>query len=118
MRAGDLRRRISIQSRSATQDAAGQQVTTWSDYMTGVPADIQALSGRELLIAQSAQSQVTHTITVRYTVLLADPIKVGGMRAVYVNGGVTRYFDIAGALNVDERNKTIEMSCAEGLKYV
>jgi SPP1 family predicted phage head-tail adaptor len=118
MRAGDLRRRISIQTRGVTQDAAGQQVVTWTDYLTNVPADVQSLTGRELFIAQSAESEVTHTIVVRYTDLLADPVKVAGMRAVYVNGGVTRYFDLKAAMNVDERNRTLQFLASEGLKFV
>jgi SPP1 family predicted phage head-tail adaptor len=118
MRAGDLRRRISIQTRDVTQDAIGQQAVTWTDYLTGVPADIQALSGRELFVAQSAESLVTHTIVVRFTSLLADPVKVAGMRAVYVNAGVTRYFNLTAAINVDERNRQIELLASEGLKFV
>lgn len=118
MRGGDLRRRISIQTRSTAQDALGQQSVTWADYMTSVPADIQALSGRELFLAQSAASEVTHKIIVRYSSLLADPLKVAGMRAVYVNDGVTRYFSITACTNVDERNTQIEMLAAEGLKFV
>lgn len=117
MEAGKLRRRISIQVRATTQDAAGQQVTTWTDLMA-VWAAIAALTGRELLVAQSAQSEVTHTITVRYADLLVDPIKVAGMRIVYSSGGVTRYFNITGALNVDERNRQINLLASEGLKYV
>ena len=115
MRAGDLRRRVTIQTRDTTQDAYGQQVTTWTDYLTGVPADIQALSGRELLAAQAMVAEVSHQITVRYTSLLADPIKVAAMRVVYVNASVTRYFNISAAMNVDERNKQIDLLCSEGL---
>lgn len=36
MRAGDLRRRIVLQSRLATQDTAGQRVRAWTDYLAGV----------------------------------------------------------------------------------
>lgn len=118
MRAGDLRRRIDIQVRSTTQDALGQQSIVWTDYMTSVAADIQSLTGRERFIAQSASSQVTHTIVVRYCAQLADPLKVGGMRAVYTYNGVTRYFEIESSINVDERNEQIQMLASEGLKYV
>lgn len=117
MRAGDLRRRITIQSRDMTQDAAGQQALTWTDYLAGVPCDIQPLIGRELFAAQAAQSEATHTLILRYTDLLADPIKVAGMRAVYVNAGITRYFNLTASLDVDERNRQITVVASEGLKF-
>ena len=115
MRAGDLRRRITFQTRTATKDSVGQQVMSWIDTVTNVPADIQALSGRELEIAQSINASVSHQIEVRYTAALADPVKVAAMRVIYVNAGVTRFFNITSALNVDERNKTISIMAAEGL---
>ena len=115
MRAGDLRRRVSIQARNSTQDAYGQQVVVWTDYMTSVPANIQALGGREIIAAQAINVDVTHQITVRYSSLLADPVAVAAMRVVYVNASITRYFNISAAMNVDERNKTVELLASEGL---
>lgn len=115
MRAGDLRRRILIQIQATTQDTFGQQQTAWSDWLTNVPADIQALSGRELISAQALNAEVTHLIVIRYHPLLADPVKVAAMRAIYVNAGVTRYFNVKSAINVDERNREINLMAAEGL---
>lgn len=115
MRAGDLRRRVSIQTRSTTQDALGQPMLVWADYMTGVPAAIEALSGRELLAAQAVSTEVSHQMTLRYSTLLADPVLVAAMRVVYVNAGVTRYFNINAVMNMDERNKQIDLICAEGV---
>lgn len=115
MRIGDLRRRVSIQTRGTTLDSYGQQLTTWADLLTGVPAAIQALSGRELLAAQAINTEVSHIITVRYAAALADPKAVAAMRVVYVNEGVTRLFNISAAMNLDERNRQIDLLCAEGL---
>lgn len=115
MRAGTLRRRILIQIRQVTQDTFGQQVTNWIDLLTNVPADIQALSGRELIAAQAVNSEVTHQIVIRYHPLMADPVKVAAMRAIYINEGVTRYFNIQSGINVDERNREIDLMAVEGL---
>lgn len=115
MRAGDLRRRITLQTRDTTRDSYGQQVTTWTDFMTGVPADIQSLAGRELLAAQATYSEATHLIVIRYMTLLSDPVKVAAMRAVYGNGGTTRYFNIGACQNIDERNKEMHLFVSEGL---
>lgn len=114
MRASNLRRRVTIQTHDTSVDAIGQPVLTWSDYLTGVPADIEALAGRELIAAKTTAAEVTHRITVRYASALADPVAVAAMRAVYVNAGVTRYFNIRAAMNMDERNRQIDLLCAEG----
>lgn len=115
MRAGSLRRRVRIQIQQATQDALGQPQSAWVDYMTAVPADIQALSGRELIAAQALNAAVTHQICVRYTSRLADPLRVAAMRAIYQNDSVTRYFNVQSAINVDERNREINLLAVEGL---
>lgn len=115
MRSGTLRRRISIQNKSTIQDTFGQQITTWSDYMVNVPAQIQALTGSERLAAQALSAAVTHEITIRYSPLLSDPLKVAAMRVLYFTGGGTRNFNITAAMNVDERNEQIQLLVTEGL---
>ena len=115
MRTADLRRRISIQTRATTKDSFGQQTLTWTDLLTGVPANIEALSGRELLAAQAVNAEVTHQITVRYHSALADPVKVAAMRGVYVNAGVTRYFNFSAPVNPNEMNRWRQISAVEGL---
>ncbi|PUA17267.1 phage head closure protein [Glaciimonas sp. PCH181] len=110
MRAGDLLHRITLQQRSTAADSLGQQATTWSDLFT-IWAYIESLTARELLAAQAVQSEVNHRITVRYRAEFANPISVAAMRAIYKG----RYFNISGALNLDERNRTIELLASEGL---
>lgn len=114
MRAGDLRRRVTIQTRVTTRDTAGQQSTAWTDYLTGVPANIQPLTGRELLAAQAINTEVSHTIAVRWTAALADPKAVAAMRVRYATPAVTRYFNILASMNIDERNKQIDLLAVEG----
>lgn len=114
-RTSDLNRRITIQTRSSVKDTFGQQSTTWTDYITSVPAAIESLTGNELLSAQALNASATHRLVVRYHSLLADPIKVASMRAVYVNGGVTRYFNLSAGVNLDEKNRWIEIPATEGL---
>jgi SPP1 family predicted phage head-tail adaptor len=108
--AGMLRRRVTIQQRASTQDSFGQQAITWADVQT-VYAHIESLSGNQLTQAQSIYSQTTHKVTVRYQAFLADVKTVGSYRILYG----TRIFDIGADLNVDERNRVIELLCSEGL---
>jgi SPP1 family predicted phage head-tail adaptor len=110
VRSGNLRRRLTFQTRQTTQDALGQQSTTWTDAFT-VWGEIDALTGRELIAAQSVQSSVTHTITVRYRPELQIPKVVAAMRIVYG----ARIFDIHAAMNEDERNRVISILAEEGV---
>jgi SPP1 family predicted phage head-tail adaptor len=115
MRAGDLRRRVTFEKRSSSVDTFGQQQTTWATVLDGVPADIARLSGRELVAAGAINAEATHMITIRYHPAFADPMAVAAMRIRYVNGDVTRVFNIQTAAIVDERNRAIEIIAGEGL---
>lgn len=115
MRGGALRRRITLQTRSTARDDYGQRSEIWTDYMTDIPADINPLTGHALEVARAIYSEVSHLIPIRYSDRLADPAFVATMRAVYKNGGVTRYFNIGHAVNVEERNREINLYTSEGL---
>lgn len=109
--AGQLRRRVAIQSRATTVDAVGQISQTWSTVLSGVPAHIEPLSGRELIAAAAVQSSITHRVTVRYHRDLAAPVAANARRVVYGD----RVFNVSAVLNIDERNRVIEMLAEEGL---
>lgn len=111
MRAGDLRRRIAVQKRAATLDAWGQQSSTWTDVLSNCPAAIESLTGMEKLHAMQIMAEITHKVTVRYNAVFADPAVVDSWRLVY-NG---RIMNVHAIMNVDERNRTVEILCSEGL---
>ena len=110
LRAGQLTRRLKIQSRSATQDTFGGPSLVWTDVAT-VWAEIQPLTGRELEGAQRMASEVSHQITVRYQAIFADPKVVAGYRAIYKG----RVFNIHASLNEDERNTVLTLLASEGM---
>lgn len=114
MRAGALRHRVTFQTRDMGQDSGGQQVLTWSNLLTNVPADVQPLSGREMLAAQAVNAELSHTITVRFHPLLTDPVKVAAMRAVYSDGTTTHTLNLSSAVNADARNRQIDIGAMEG----
>lgn len=115
MRGGALRHRVTFQTRDTGQDSGGQQVQTWSNLLASVPADVQPLSGREMLAAQAVNSELTHTVTVRFHALLTDPVKVAAMRATYSDGTTTHTLNLSSAVNVDGRNRQIDIGASEGL---
>jgi SPP1 family predicted phage head-tail adaptor len=65
--AGRLRHRVHLQEFTSTLDTDGANVESWIDSVGRLmPAEIVALSGRELIAAQSIQSRVSSRIRIRY----------------------------------------------------
>ena len=114
IRAGALNRRITLQSRSVSQDASGGQINTWADVAT-IWASIEPLSGRELMAAQAVQSAVSHQITIRYQTQFADPKVMAAMRAILIKDSITRYFNIHASRDEGELRHNIIMDAEEGL---
>lgn len=65
MRAGSLKHRLIIQSKSSTGDGMGGSVVSWTDEQA-VWGAIWPLRGQDLFIARQMQSEVTHQIRIRY----------------------------------------------------
>ncbi len=103
MRAGLLRHRVTIQSRSETTDDFGEIDFTWSDTAT-VWASIEPMSGTEMINAQQAGAIATLKITTRYIsgVEPKDRITHG-----------SRTFEIQSIRNFRERDISLEMMCRE-----
>jgi len=59
---GDFTDRVEIQQPTLAADGQGGRLTTWETLAT-VWAQVEPLSGRELLMAQAAQSQVTYRVS-------------------------------------------------------
>ena len=100
-----LNRRITIQRRSTAVDAFGQQTTAWTDFLT-CWASIEPMSGRELVAAQAVQSEVTHTLTIRYR-----PTVTAAMRALYQG----RIFEIRAVQDPETAHVALAMMCTEGV---
>jgi SPP1 family predicted phage head-tail adaptor len=77
MRAGKLRQRVTIQSKTVTRSTYGEEVVTWSD-LDELWASVEPLSGREFIEGQALQAAVTSKIRIRYRDTVGPT-----MRAVY-----------------------------------
>jgi SPP1 family predicted phage head-tail adaptor len=110
MRASTFRHRVTIQQRSTITDALGQPTIEWTDVAT-VWAEVSPLSGRELMLAQAARTQISGTVTIRFQRQFADPVAMAAQRIVY-NG---RYLNITASRDVDETHQFIELSYTEGV---
>ncbi len=94
MRSGQLRHRISLQSKVATRDTYGAETITWKTENT-VWGSIEPLNSREFFQAQQMQSDVTHKVKLRY---------YAGLRPDWRIKFGTRIFDIQSVMNPEERN--------------
>jgi SPP1 family predicted phage head-tail adaptor len=67
VRIGALRHRVTLQSEVTQRDpATGAAFNAWSDFATGVPAEVVPLSGREFIAAGARQAEVAARATIRY----------------------------------------------------
>ena len=100
---GTLRHRVTIQAAIETQNAIGEMVETWAEYVT-VWGRVEQLSGNRLFAAAQMEEPVTGVITIRYT----DGI-TPKMRAVV--GGKT--YDIRNAIDRTGRRQALELMVSE-----
>lgn len=105
LKIGDLRHRITFQVPSTTENEIGEEIPVYNDFKT-VWASIEPLSGKEYLEANKESNEITHRIRIRYTQGITND-----MRIVYKN----RVFDIQSIINVNERNKELQIMCIERL---
>lgn len=106
MRAGNLRRRIVLQSATETRASDGGVVRTWSAYAT-VWASVEPLTGREYQNAAQQVSEVSHKVRLRY---VPGATRVKSQHRILYNG---RIFQIVSVANVEERNREMELMCKE-----
>jgi SPP1 family predicted phage head-tail adaptor len=111
MNAGKLNRRVQIQTQTATQDAVGQELTTWSTaYSCWASIDIQASQ----LINDTATfiSKVTYRITMRWT---SSVVIEAAQRVVYTEPttGVVHVYEIQAVLNDKAGNRMLTLMAYE-----
>lgn len=111
VRGGTLRHRLTFQRKSTDTDELGQPLNTWVNAFKPVWGDVAPISGRELMTATAVQSEVTHSILVRYRPEFQNPKDVAAMRVLFG----ARVFDIKASMNQDERNRLVVLQAAEGM---
>lgn len=101
--AGKLKKRLTIQYQSTTQDSYGADTVTWTELDT-VWGKITPLLGREYFAAQQIHSEAKLKISIRYRTGIDTT-----MRVKYGN----RYFYILEMQNVEERGEELLFLCKE-----
>ena len=103
MRSGTLRHKVTIQTMTDGKDAVGSPTETAST-LAKVWAAITPLNAGEVFRADHFEGDVTHRIRLRYRAGITPK-----MRVIYGS----RTFDIRSVLNVDERNRELELAVTE-----
>ena len=106
MRAGRLRHRLVLQSKSEARDAYGATIITWSTEDT-VWGAIEPLSGNEYFAQDQIQSEAKVRIVIRYHATISTEWRVS-------HNGL--YYDIQDVLNHDTRNRQITLMALQGVK--
>lgn len=104
MTIGDLRDVVTIQAPSAGQDAIGEPVAGWTDFVT-LRAGVRDLTGRELIAANAIQSQITTAVTIRFRNGVLPAMRVLRGDEVYV---------IEAVLNPTGRRDWLVLMCVKG----
>ena len=104
MRAGWLRHRVTLKTKSVSRDSFGEEDITWSTTAT-VWGSVEPLRGREYMEAQQGQADVSHRVTIRYRTGVVPTMRV------YLEDG--RAFEVESAINRLERDEQIELMCRE-----
>lgn len=109
MRGGKLSHRVTLQSPTGSRDAVGERVTTWTSVATGVPADIEPITGREQVLAAQREATTSHIVRIRYASTWAA--LDASWRVLFGS----RVFTIdAPPKNIGERNWEFVLQCTEG----
>lgn len=98
-----LRHRITLQIYTEQSDGYGGVSKSWNDYKT-IWANVEPLSGREFIQAQQTQTMYSHRIRTRFFSDFNE-----SMRILYKN----QVYEIESIINVDERNRELEIMCTE-----
>lgn len=109
--AGRLIHRIELQAKSVARDDRGGEVVTWVKQAS-IAADglwsarVEALSGKALIAAQQAQSEVTARILMRYNAAVQADWRVLNGADIYTIHAIIPDADGVG----------MNLQCAKGLK--
>lgn len=101
--AGELNRRINLQSQTTTTDTEGRWSGSWVTVFRPW-AKIATDSGSEIQEGDQEQTVLRHTVRIRYR-----PGVTAAMRVTYG----ARVFDILSVIDPDQRHEWLDLSCQE-----
>lgn len=104
MRAGALRHRVTLKTKTVSRDTFGEEDVTWTTVAT-VWGSVEPLRGREYMEAKQGQADVSHRVIVRYRASVVPTMRL------YLEDG--RGFEVESVINRLERDEQLELMCRE-----
>lgn len=104
LNSGMLRHKITIERESLTTDIVGGQSSSWATLIEPF-ALVKPVSGTERYQAMKLEADVTHRIYIRYSSVISPTDRI------IFN---SREMQIRAIINIEERNKWLELHCVEG----
>jgi len=105
LRAGRLKKKITIQQPTETKDSAGALQTSWSTFAI-VWAEVTPQTGREFRTAQQVNAEITIVFRIRYLKSVTPKMRISWD---------SRIFDIESIVNIMEKNEQLLLNCKEVL---
>jgi len=109
MRAGDMKRRVTVQNYTTSRTPSGGVVKTWEDLCT-VWADIADVSGKEIIASGAVLSEITTRIWIRYL-----PDIVAGQQVIWRLPNVRGMAYTIQAAIPDKNHTRLELLCKGGI---
>jgi len=107
IRAGQLRRRFTVQERIEVQDSYGQPTVTFRT-LTTLRGHLSSLRGDERIRGQQAEAHVTHRITTRYPTAPLTPDKLDRFTSkLRLVDDRSRIFDVRAVYDPDDRRRAL-----------
>lgn len=103
---GFLRHQVALQAQTTTQTSSGAPQETWNTILTCF-AGVESIHEREDFQTSQFVAQVTHRITVRWP---GASIAIGGPMQIMFG---SRIFKVQTVVNVQERNRVLQLYCLE-----
>ena len=107
MNAQRLNQKVTIQTKSVTRAANGEEIVSWVTHAT-VWACVEPIRGREFFAAAQMQGAVDYRVTIRYLSTVT--------RAMRVMWGSVVMDITAEPINVNAGNRWTELMCISGVR--
>lgn len=114
MRAGDLRERMTIEQQSEQPDDHDGFDEDWSPLRHRVPAQIAALTGRELEQAKAIDPRAAYEVKIRYW-RNSQETRIPGLRFVWHHGAYNRTLTPIEPFREVEPRETLAVFCREAV---
>lgn len=112
MEPGRFRHRVTIQNSLQIRTPSGQPKNEWHDVAVGCPAEVKAISGRELLTSGAEKAEATIRVWMRFRADIT-----AGSRLICTNGPLKgMVLDVSGPPVPNSNGTRLEILCKQGVK--